>query len=332
METGKKKELAANKLIRALSPKNNVYLIPLIIVVIMFCVGQVIRTGFASRNNIGSILTLSCILALATFAQSSAVLSGKGGLDLTVGPVITMAALIGSSVCMSHASNILLGVLVVLAIGAFIGVINASGIQFVGIPPLIMTLFMASVVDGFTLAYTQGKTVPSMPKIMLMIGRPIFEGAMLRWLLILTIVLTVIIEIFIKRSKIGKSIYLVGSSREAARLSGLNVNKVVIFSYMLAGMLSALAGFLLVSFSGSGMLHMGDGYTMTSIAATVIGGTKMTGGEGKISGGFLGAVIFTLLTNLLIAVGIAAGIRTMVEGIVLLVILLIYTRGEKLRQ
>ena len=81
------------------------------------------------------------------------------------------------------------------------------------------------------------------------------------------------------------------------------------------------------------MLHMGDSYTMTSIAATVIGGTKMTGGEGKISGGFLGAVIFTLLNNLLVALRrMAAGVRTMVEGLILLLILLIYTRGDKLRQ
>ena len=99
-----------------------------------------------------------------------------------------------------------------------------------------MTLFMASVVDGFTLAYTQGQTVPSMPKVMLMIGRPIFEGAVLRWLLILTIVLTVVIELIIRKSKTGKSLYLVGSNRRAARLSGLNVNKEVMFAYIFSGM------------------------------------------------------------------------------------------------
>ena len=311
-----------------ISPKNNVYVVPLIIVVVMFGIGEIIRSGFAASNNIGSILTLSCILAIVTYAQSTVVLSGNGGLDLTVGPVITMAALIGSSVCMSSASNIPLGIAAVLLIGAVVGVINSSGILFAGIPPLIMTLFMASVVDGFTLAYTQGQTVPSMPKVMLMIGRPIFEGAVLRWLLILTIV----IELIIRKSKTGKSLYLVGSNRRAARLSGLNVNKEVMFAYIFSGMLSAIAGFLLVSYSGSGMLHMGDSYTMTSIAATVIGGTKMTGGEGKISGGFLGAVIFTLLNNLLVALGMAAGVRTMVEGMILLLILLIYTRGDKLRQ
>lgn len=331
---GQKREgrLTGERLRAGLSPKNNVYIVPLVIVVVMFCIGQAIRSGFASRNNVGSILTLACILAIATFAQSTAVLSGASGLDLTVGPVISMAALIGSSVCMSQASRIPLGLLAVLALGALVGLCNASGIQFAGIPPLIMTLFMASVVDGFTLAYTQGKTVPSMPKIMLMIGRPVYKGAVLRWLLLLTLVLTVVVELVVRRSRLGKSLYIVGSNREAARLSGFHVNKVVLFAYILAGMLSAVAGFLLVSYSGSGMLHMGDTYTMTSIAATVIGGTKMTGGEGKLSGGFLGAVIFTLLTNLLIALGIASGIRTMVEGLVLLGILLIYTRGDKLRQ
>ena len=154
---------------------------------------------------------------------------------------------------------------------------------------------------------------------------------MLRWLLILTIVLTVVIELIIRKSKTGKSLYLVGSNRRAARLSGLNVNKEVMFAYIFSGMLSAIAGFLLVSYSGSGMLHMGDSYTMTSIAATVIGGTKMTGGEGKISGGFLGAVIFTLLNNLLVALGMAAGVRTMVEGLILLLILLISVSYTHLR-
>lgn len=125
-----------------ISPKNNVYVVPLIIVVVMFGIGEIIRSGFAASNNIGSILTLSCILAIVTYAQSTVVLSGNGGLDLTVGPVITMAALIGSSVCMSSASNIPLGIAAVLLIGAVVGVINSSGILFAGIPPLIMTLFM----------------------------------------------------------------------------------------------------------------------------------------------------------------------------------------------
>ncbi len=328
----KRNPAIGKNLLRSLSPGNNVYVVPLIIIIVMFFLGQMIKGGFAAKNNVGSILTLSCILAIAAFAQSIAVLSGAGGLDLTVGPVITMSALVGSSICMSDPARIPLGLLVVLGIGAIVGLINASGIQFVGIPPLIMTLFMASVVDGFTLAYTQGKAVPGMPDVMLKIGRPIFPGAVLRWLLIVTLLLTVAIELIIRRSRIGKSVYMIGSNREAARLSGFRVNRVVIFAYMLAGMLSATAGFLLVSYSGSGMLHMGDKYTMTSIAATVIGGTKMTGGEGKISGGFLGAVIFTLLTNLLLALGIGAGVRTMVEGLVLLGILLIYTRGERLRQ
>ncbi len=325
-------QITKQRILTSLSPKNNVYSIPLVIVILMFIIGEIIRNGFASSNNIGSVLTLACILAIATYAQSTAVLSGAGGLDLTIGPVITMSALIGSSVCMAQAGRIPLALLTVLIIGGIVGLINASGIQFVGIPPLIMTLFMASVVDGFTLAYTQGSTVPSMPKIMLQIGRPIYDGAMLRWLLIITLILTVLVELIIRRSKMGKSIYLVGSNRNAARLSGFNVNKTVIFAYVFAGMLSAIAGFVLVSYSGSGMLRMGDSYTMTSIAATVIGGTKMSGGEGKLSGGFLGAVIFTLLTNLLLAMGMGAGTRTMVEGLVLLVILLIYTRGDKLRQ
>lgn len=330
---GKTHEIfSKDKLASVLSPKHNVYIIPLIIVIIMFGFGQCILPGFASGNNIGSVLTLSCILAIATFAQSTAVLSGASGLDLTVGPVISMAALVGSSVCMSRAERIPLGIIVVLVLGAVIGGINASGIQLVGIPPLIMTLFMASVVDGFTLAYTQGQAVPSMPKLMLMIGRPVIKGFVLRYLLLITIALIIILELVMRRLRLGKSLYIVGSNRGAARLSGIRVNKTVFFAYIMAGMLSAIAGFLLVSYSGSGMLHMGDNYTMTSIAATVIGRTKMTGGEGKLSGGFLGAIVFTLLTNLLIAMGIGAGIRTMVEGLVLLVILLIYTRGDKLRQ
>ena len=246
-----------------ISPKNNVYVVPLIIVVVMFGIGEIIRSGFAASNNIGSILTLSCILAIVTYAQSTVVLSGSGGLDLTVGPVITMAALIGSSVCMSSASNIPLGIVAVLLIGAVVGVKNSSGILFAGIPPLIMTLFMASVVDGFTLAYTQGQTVPSMPKVMLMIGRPIFEGAVLRWLLILTIVLTVVIELIIRKSKTGKSLYLVGSNRRAARLSGLNVNKEVMFAYIFSGMLSAIR-FRLSPSLGSNMATIIEPYRVST--------------------------------------------------------------------
>jgi ribose transport system permease protein len=316
-------------LISALNPSLNMYAAPIIIILVMFGIGQALMTGFMSVNNIGSVLTVSCLVAIAAIAQTMVLLTGGDGIDLSVGAVMSMSALIGPIFCGGDASKLPIAFAGVAFIACFIGAVNATGVQFLKIPPLIMTLIMSGVVDGFTLAFTRGQPSGSIPKIVLSMGKTIWGPV--RWLLLVTIVIIVAVELFLRRSRLGRSIYLVGSSRMAAKLSGISLNKTIYFAYMAGSTMAALGGFLLVGYSGSAMLKMASSYTMLSVAASIIGGTQLTGGKGTMIGGFLGAIIFTILTNILTALNLPGGVRTLIQGAVLLIILAVYTRSEKLR-
>ena len=124
---------------------------------------------------------------------------------------------------------------------------------------------------------------------------------------------------------------MVGSNRNAARLAGLKVNIVVIVAYILSAIMAGLAGLMLVGYVGSAQLSMAEEYTLLSVAAVVIGGTKLSGGKGGLVGGALGAMVLFLLTSILTALGLPDGVRELIQGAMLLAVILINSREAKLR-
>jgi len=135
-----------------------------------------------------------------------------------------------------------------------------------------------------------------------------------------------IMSAVLRSSRFGQRLYLVGTNPRAARLSGIPVTQVYLKSYVLAALLSGFAGVLLFGFAGSANLSVGDPYTLLSIAAAVIGGTALTGGRGTVLGSYLGAIVFTVLSNLLIVLGMTTAVRQVVSGIVLIAILAVTAR------
>ncbi|MDR0362470.1 MAG: ABC transporter permease [Planctomycetota bacterium] len=314
----------------ALLAEYNKFLFPVSLIILMFGIGQAITGGFSSPANINNILTISCVVAVATFAQSFVIMAGDGGIDLSVGSIMSMSALLVPAVTAGEMSRLPVAIVLVLALAAVFGAANAAGVLIVGIPSLVMTFIMASAVDGFSLSFTRGQPTGLLPEVLLALGRPAFFG--IRWILVITVVIAVIAELFLRRTRTGKQIFLVGSNRNAACLCGIGVNRIVFIAYIMSACLAALGGILLVGYSGSSILKMANGYTMLSVPAAVIGGVNLAGGEGNMFSGFLGAIIFTLLSNLLIAVGIPNGVRILIQGAALLFILVMYARDAKLRQ
>ncbi|WHH59041.1 ABC transporter permease [Petroclostridium sp. X23] len=298
--------------------------------IVLIIVGQILSPGFASINNIGNILTMASILAIATIGQSIVIISGGDGIDLSVGAIMTMGALIGPMVTRGEVSRLPLALFVLIILGAFVGLVNGVVIQKLKIPALVTTLIMASVVDGFTLGFTHGQPSVTIPTLLLAVGKPLLGP--IRTLLVIAVILIIIMELVLRKSVYGRSLYLTGCNRRASQLCGLHVNSIVITTYMAAGIISILAGLLLVGYTGSGQLKMGSDYTLLSIAAVVIGGTKLTGGKGTLVGGALGAIVLILLTSILVAIGMPAGVRSFIQGMTLLIILISNSRAPKLRQ
>jgi ribose transport system permease protein len=312
--------------------KTNTYFPSIIAVILLFLLGRTLSNGFLSVNNVSSILLTSAILSLAAMGQAIVIISGNNGLDMSLGAIMSMTALLGPMVKTSIAQLDLLAMLIVcIMLGAFIGLLNGAGTRFLKIPPLVMTLIMSNVVNGFALFVTRGQPVVDISKRLQSICAPLIGP--IRTLTAIVIVFVILMEIFLfRKSKYGRSLFISGNNANAASLCGINVNLTVIMAYVIGGAIAGAAGLFLVAYAGSAQMQMAKEYTMLSIASVVIGGTKLTGGKGGFIGGTIGALVLVLLTSILQALNMPAGVRSLIQGLILLLILLANCRSPKHRQ
>lgn len=310
--------------------KNNKAFYPSIIACIsLLLIGEILSPGFMTMSNVGNILSQSSLLAIIAIGQTFVIISGGYGIDLSIGAAVSLGAMMGPILSEGKDERIIIALLVLAGVGLVIGMINGIGIQLLKIPALAMTLITGILIDGFTLMYTQGK--PAMvPKLILTVGKPAWGAIRPIWIIVMIVVF--IAEMILRKTKYGNTIFLVGNNRKAAELCGLKVNKTIISAYTISAMISLLSGFLLVGYSGTGQLKMGANYTMLSVAAVVIGGTKISGGKGNLIGTCLGSIVLILLTSILIALNMQAGVRDLFQGIVLVIILVLQCRAPRLRQ
>lgn len=307
------------------------YIAPIVGTILLLILGQILAPGFAKISNVANLFALSSVLIFACFGQNLIILSGNAGIDLSVGALMSMGALLGATFSGGDPTGILYAIMGVAFIGALAGSINGISVQWLNIPPLVMTLVIATVLDGLVLAVTKGQPTGSVPPLLMDIGSGYLVGP-IRWILVFAIILVVCAELFLRRSSYGKSLYLTGTNRRAAQLAGIKVNATVFTTYLVAGIGGALAGLFLLASIGSSQMQMGNDYTFLSIAAVVIGGTTLMGGKGTFLGSALGAIMITVLTNVLVAVQMPTGAKELIKGVILLFILMIYSRTPKLRQ
>lgn len=300
------------------------YLPVILASLLLLLLGQILNKGFASPGNINNLIASASILALAALGQTLIIISGNEGIDLSVGAMMSMGAVIGATISNSTSMGIGLAVIILIAIGAFIGLINGIAIQTLSVPPLVMTMAMTTVVNGLTVAVTRGKFSGMATPFLQEIGTGhLFH---IRWLIIIGIVCLILVELFLRKSRHGKSLYLVGSNPNAAILAGLKSYKVVLRTYIIAGITGSLCGLILLSNTGMAQMGMGKDYTLLSVAAVVIGGTSLAGGKGTFIGSFLGAIMLVVLTTVFVAVGMNPGVRELIQGLLLMVILIIYSK------
>ena len=320
------------EIVEQLKKINNPYLPAIIGIIALLILGQTVTSGFLSINNISSILITTAILTMASIGQAAVVISGDSGLDMSVGAVMSMTALFGPMILVGSGSvSVLIMIPAVLFMGGCVGLLNGIGVQVIKIVPLVMTLIMSNVVNGFSIMITNGQPSVSVSKELQAISN-VFVGP-IRYLTAIVIVLLFILEIgFLRKSRYGRSLFLVGDNYNAAKLCGINSQKIVIGAYVFSGAMAGLAGLMLVGYAGTAQMNMASSYTMLSVAAVVIGGTKLTGGKGTFVGGALGALVLILITNILQALNMAAGLRSLIQGIILIAILMTNSRAPRLRQ
>lgn len=243
-----------------------------------------------------------------------AILLASGGFDLSVGSVMALSSTVVAMLLLSGMA-IPLAVLCGLLLGAVVGVLNGVLVTGLGINPLIATLGTMSIARGVALVLTEGFSVSSLPESFGWVGKADIGGFPI--MVLVTVLLVAVFDMAVRHTRFFRQVYFIGANEKAAMLSGIHVTRVRIILYALTGVLAALAGVLLASRLMSGTPTAGNGIELQVLAAAVIGGASLRGGEGTILGAFLGVVFVALINNTMTMLAVSIYWQMIVIGGVL---------------
>ncbi len=284
--------------------KNQLTTIVIILLVMVALLGIFTRT-FLTANNIFNVLRAFSWIAIASFGQSMVIIGG--GIDLSSGSTMAFAGII-TAIMLTHGLGVILSVFIGLAFGAMIGFFNGAMVSRTKLPPFIATLGMMSVLRGFCYGLTSGWPVRDLPRAFLYLGQT--DLSLFIWkvpLPALIMILFVIISyLYLNKTKVGYHIYAVGGNEYAASLAGIDAPRVKYVIYTLSGFFAAIGGILMTSRLGVAAPTAAQGYELDIIAAAVIGGISLDGGEGNVWGALVGAAIMQILRNALVLMGFPA--------------------------
>jgi ribose transport system permease protein len=274
-------------------------------------------------------------LGLVTLGQTIVLISGREGIDLSVGSIFTVGVIVSASVVAGNDSRILPALVVVLAVGFALGIVNGLGISFLRIAPLIMTLGWGIAVEGIAY-FSTGGFLPGAASHALetISGKSIVIGSgagVLRipWLVPIWAVIVVAASLTLSRTRLGFILYATGANERTARLVGIKTRLVIMFSYAVSGMFAALGGMFMLGYVGKPNLGLGNRYILPSVVSAIIGGVAISGGAGTYVGAAAGAIFLTSLLSILTTLGLGESARQMIVGVVLLLLLVSYARKPK---
>ncbi len=296
----------------------------------LLIVGEILSPGFAQGSQIVRLLTIAAILGIVAAGQNLVILGGREGIDLSVGSMISLGAVLAGNMMDGQNSGILPALLIAGGIPFLIGLVNGIGVTFVRIPPLVMTLGMTAVIQGGLVVYSQG--VPSgaaAPLLSAFINQPLILG--IPGILFVWVAIALAMVFVLRRTAFGFAVYAIGSNERAATLVGLPVPLIRVLIYGLSGLFAGLAGVCVIGYTGTSFISVGDQYVLPSVIAVVIGGTSLAGGAGGYLGTMAGAVALTILQSVLITLNLEVWARQVIFGVTLLALMLLYGRQKKLR-
>ena len=262
---------------------------------------------------------------LGTVSAGMMIVILLGHIDLSVPWTIAASAMLATAVGGGWA------IPVGLAVGLAVGLVNGLGVAFLRVPSMIFTLGVNAVLRGLMVMLTggfapQSNATPLM--VWLAEGRllGVVANAVLVWALICAALV-----FMLTRTPLGRYIYAVGNKEAAAYLSGVNTRLVLIAAFVICSLCSSVAGLLIAGYSSKAFQAMGDSYLLPSIAAVVVGGTNILGGQGRLSGTVIGTILIVLLASVLSVMQMPEAGRQIIYGLVIIVMLLVYGRSAVVR-
>jgi ribose transport system permease protein len=283
-------------------------------------------------STVGNAMTVALqVTSIAYLGVAATCVIITGGIDLSVGSVLALAGVV-AALLVKAGLPVPLGMAGGIVVGGMCGAVNGLFVTRMRLPPFIATLGMMLVARGLALQITGARAVSGLGEAFGELGNgalfkvvridadgfpdTVFPG--IPYPVIIMVVVAVVVSIMLTRTSLGRHIYAVGSNAEAARLSGVNVARVTMFTYILSGLLAGLTGCVLMSRLVTAQPNEGVMYELDAIASAVIGGTSLIGGVGTISGTAIGAFVIGILRNGLNMNGVSSFIQQIVIGLVIL--------------
>jgi ribose transport system permease protein len=300
--------------------RNHSGLLGVIALIAVVCaLGAALTDRFLSLGNIVNVYEQSTDLALVSMGQTLAILTG--GIDLSVGSLISLTSCLTSGVINGDPNRVIPVVVAVLALGTVIGLLNAGLVIVLRVHPLIVTLGMSAILQGATLFYAMGP-VGKVPRNFNFLAYGRIAGLPVG--ATIAVVLCILIALLLRYLPLGRQIYAVGDDDDAALLAGLRRSQVLLLVYGASGFCCAATGLYLVARFGAGQPYTGVNYTLTSITPVILGGTALSGGRGGVIGTLFGAYLISLVNNLLNFMDVSKHYQLIAQALIIILAVSVY--------
>lgn len=299
--------------VRGIASNQTAFLV--VVLLVMWFAFSRFTPYFLTTRNLLEITVQAAVVAIAAAGQTLVILSA--GIDLSIGSVLALAS-VTAAIVMEQGQPVPVGILVGVLVGGTCGLVNGFAVGKLGIPPFIATLGMMGIARGFALIITQGVAQSALAPGFDVLGQGRVAGLIPVPTLVVAAVY-LLIGFVLSRTRFGRYTYALGSNLEATKLAGINVSRYLMLIYAVCGMTVGLAAMVDASRVGSGQPAGGEGLELQTIAAVVIGGTSLFGGQGSIYATVVGALMIASLRNGLNVIGVYAFWQNVIIGVLIMV-------------
>jgi ribose transport system permease protein len=292
-------------------------LLLLLLGLVLLC--SLLMPKFRTTNNIMNILRQASFTAIIAMGEFFVILIGQ--MDMSISAIVGMASIFFAGLVVKLGMPVWIGILVVLAIGVVIGIINGALVVYGKMPSFIATLVVMNIVRGFIFLYSKGLPISGLPEGFNFLGSG-YVG-IVPFPVILMFSIALVLYILTTHTSIGRSFFAVGGNLEASRLSGINVEFVSVLAFVFSAALTVVGALGLTAKTLAGNVTLGDELLFDVMTIVVLGGTSLTGGRGRIFGVVIGALFLQVISNAMILMSINTYWQWVVKGVILIVVVLI---------
>lgn len=290
------------------------------LVFIALCVGVSIASPvFLTVGNLSNILLQTSAVGIIAVGMTYVIIAR--GIDVSVGAIVALASVVAVTAMKDGGQAWWVGLLLMFGVSLAMGFINGISTAYFSMPPFLVTLATMTIGRGLVLAISQGTNYWGLPEFYKGIGLGTLGP--FPFPVIIMLVAFLLGHVVLRHTVLGRKVYAVGGNPDAARVSGINVERIILMTFVIVGLFSGLSSLVLTSRLNSFTPSMGVGFEFSAIAAVVIGGTSLSGGEGNIGGTLIGVLIMGVINNALNLLGVSVYLQDIIRGGIIFLAVLI---------